>query len=153
MIKPVFRTIFGSLLSLLALYACAESNPLSIVESEDVNMCTEKSSTLDNECLSSVNERIEKELNAEYQEKLTAISTYDYSQWWMGNIAQREGMKASFIRSQALWLKYRQEYCKAASAGAEGVDGYGALALSCSVNMAKRRIEEIRLVHPNLSNG
>jgi uncharacterized protein YecT (DUF1311 family) len=71
----------------------------------------------------------------------------------MGEKEQREEMKKSFIRSQDLWLKYRQAYCKAAGAGAEGVDGYGTIALSCQINMGIRRIEEIRMVHPDLSEG
>lgn len=71
----------------------------------------------------------------------------------MGEKKQREEMKDAFIRSQELWLKYRKDYCKAASTGAEGIDGYGTTALSCQINMGIRRIEEIRMVHPDLSDG
>ena len=66
---------------------------------------------------------------------------------------QRQEMKRSFIRSQSLWEKYRQEYCKSASAVAEGVDGYSFIVLNCQANMAIRRIEEIKMVHPDLSDG
>lgn len=62
-------------------------------------------------------------------------------------------MQSAFNRSQEAWLKYRQDYCKAASAGADGTDSYGAIVLSCEINMAIIRIEEIRMIHPDLSDG
>ena len=143
--------IFGIVLSVSAMNSYAELNSGSIVNNQDVNACIERNS--DSECLSSVSKLMEERLNSVYQNKLKEISTYDYSQWWMGEKEQREEMRKSFIRSQELWLKYRQNYCKSASTGAESIDGYGAIVLSCQINMGIRRIEEIRMIHPDLSDG
>lgn len=152
MIRCFFPYVIGAVMSASAMNSYAVPNS-SIVKNRDINACIEKNGDNNSECLSSVNKRTEHELNAIYQDKLKEISNYDFSQWWMGEKAQREEMKKSFIRSQELWLKYRQDYCKAASAGAEGIDGYGAIATSCQINMGIRRIEEIRMVHPDLSEG
>ncbi|MDY1038267.1 lysozyme inhibitor LprI family protein [Lelliottia sp. CFBP8978] len=145
--------IFGVVLSVLAINSHAELYSATIIKNNDVDACTDKNGDINSECLGSLSKRTEKELNDEYQNKLKEISNNDDNQWWMGDKERREEMKKSFILSQSLWLKYRQAYCQAASAGAEGVDGYGSIALSCQVNMAIRRIEEIRMVHPDLSEG
>ncbi|WP_345830264.1 lysozyme inhibitor LprI family protein [Erwinia sp. HDF1-3R] len=153
MIKYSFLYIIGAVLSVYAMNTYANFDSASIVENKDIEACSEKSGDNNSECLSSVSKLTEKKVNTAYQDKLKEISNYDYRQWWMGDKAQREEMKKAFISSQDLWLKYRQDYCKAASAGAEGSDGYGAIALSCQINMGIRRIEEIRMVHPDLSEG
>lgn len=153
MIRYSLPCIFGAFLFALSIGCYAGLNTSSIVKNKDVDACSEKNSNIDSECLSSISKKTEKELNDEYQNKLKEISNYDYSQWWMGEKEQREEMKRSFIRSQELWLKYRQNYCKTASAGAEGIDGYGSIVLSCQINMGIRRIEEIRVIHPDLSDG
>jgi uncharacterized protein YecT (DUF1311 family) len=153
MIKYCLAYIIGTILSTFTINALAESNLLSIIKNSDVDACVDKSSNIDNECLNLVNKRSEKELNDAYEDKLKEISTFDYTRWWMGEKDQREGMKQAFIHSQELWLKYRSEYCKTASTGSEGVDGYGAIALSCHINLGKRRIEEIKMIHPDLSEG
>lgn len=150
-IPPAY--MFCAIISAFAINSYAEPNSGTIVENKEISACTEKHGDNDSECLGSLSKQTEKKLNTVYQDKLNEISNYDYSQWWMGEKKQREEMKDSFIRSQELWLKYRQDYCKAASAGAEGIDGYGAIALSCQINMGIRRIEEIRMVHPDLSDG
>lgn len=146
-------SVFFALTLSFSLNSYAESNAQSIVENKDVTACTEKYGDNNSECLTSVSESAERQLNAAYQDKLNEISNYDFSQWWMGDKKQREDMKNAFIRSQELWLKYRQDYCKAASAGAEGIDGYSSVMLSCQMNLGLRRIEEIKMVHPNLSDG
>ncbi|WP_313448409.1 lysozyme inhibitor LprI family protein [Pseudescherichia sp.] len=153
MIKYCLAYIIGTILSTFTINALAESNHSSIVKNSDVDACVDKSSNIDSECLNSVSERSEKELNDVYKDKLKEISTFDFSRWWMGEKDRREGMKQAFIHSQELWLKYRTEYCKTASTGSEGVDGYGAAVLSCQINLAKRRIEEIKMIHPELSDG
>jgi uncharacterized protein YecT (DUF1311 family) len=153
MSKYFSQSIFGIVLSFSTMNCHGQLNSSTIIKNKDVDACAEKNGDINSECLSSLNKRKEKELNDIYQDKLKEISNYDYSQWWMGEQEQREEMKKSFIHSQALWLKYRQDYCKAASTGAEGINGYGLIALSCQINMGKRRIEEIRMVHPALSDG
>lgn len=153
MIKFFYVYMFCAIFSAFAINTYAGENADSIVENKDVYACREKHGDNDSECLGFLSKETEKKLNTVYQDKLHEISNYDYSQWWMGEKNQREDMKDAFNRSQELWLKYRQDYCKAASAGAEGIDGYGAIALSCQINMGLRRIEEIRMVHPNLSEG
>ncbi|WP_144815648.1 lysozyme inhibitor LprI family protein [Enterobacter sp. DE0047] len=153
MIKYCLPYIIGTILSAFTINGLAESNHSSIVKSSEVNACMDKSGNIDNECLNLVNKRSEKELNDAYENKLKEISTFDYTRWWMGEKDRREGMKQAFIHSQELWLKYRSEYCKTASTGSEGVDGYGAIALSCHINLGKRRIEEIKMIHPDLSEG
>ena len=146
------QAVFLIILPVVTIDVRADLKLISIVKNEGVELCAEKSAVIDSDCLSAVSEKTEKDLSLAYQNKLNEISTYDYSQWWMGKKEQREEMKKSFIRSQAIWEKYRQEYCKSASAGGESVGGYGLVILSCQVNMAIRRIEEIRMVHPDLSD-
>lgn len=151
--KILLQAVFFIILPVVTIDIHAELKLISIVKNKDVESCILKNGTIDSECLSAVSKRIENELNQQYQNKLKEISNYDYSQWWMGQKKQCQEMKRSFIRSQSLWEKYRQEYCKSASAGAEGVDGYSLIVLNCQANMAIRRIEEIKLVHPDLSDG
>lgn len=151
MSKLFAQIVFFLVLPTLAINAYAESTLNSIVRNKDVELCVKKNGIIDSECLSAVSKKTENKLNEEYQNKLKEISNYDYSQWWMGQKKQREEMKESFVRSQTLWDKYRQEYCKAASTGGEGVDGYSLIVLSCQTNMAIRRIDEIRMIHPDLS--
>ncbi len=154
MIKYYLPYVIGAILSTLSINALAESTSASIVKNSEVNACIDnKSGDIDNECLNVVNKRSEKELNDAYEDKLKEISTFDYTRWWMGEKDRREEMKQSFVHSQELWLKYRSEYCKTASTGSEGIDGYGAIALSCQINLGKRRIEEIKMIHPDLSEG
>ncbi|WP_241622415.1 lysozyme inhibitor LprI family protein [Rosenbergiella australiborealis] len=153
MIRYFSSYIFGAVLSVSSINSYAGENPVSIVVNKETTACTARYGDNDSECLSSLSKLTEKRLNTVYQDKLKEISDYDYTQWWMGDKRRREEMKKAFIRSQELWLKYRQDYCKAASAGAEGIDGYGAIALSCDINMGIRRIDEIRMVHPDLSEG
>lgn len=152
MIKYCLAYIIGTILSTFTINALAESNHSSIVKNSDVDACVDNSRNIDSECLNSVSKRSEKELNDVYKDKLKEISTFDFSRWWMGEIDRREEMKQSFVHSQELWLKYRSEYCKTASTRSEGVDGYGAAVLSCQINLAKRRIEEIKMIHPDLSD-
>jgi len=152
-IKYYLPYVIGAILSTLSINALAESTSASIVKSSEINACIDKSGDIDNECLNVVNKRSEKELNDAYEDKLKEISTFDYTRWWMGEKDRREEMKQSFVHSQQLWLKYRSEYCKTASTGSEGIDGYGAVVLSCQIKLAKRRIEEIKMIHPDLSDG
>lgn len=148
---PIY--LFCSLCSVFTVNAYAKSPFPSIVDNKDVTLCIRKYGDNNSECLASLSDISERKLTTVYQEKLNEISHYDYNQWWMGESKQREGMKDAFVRSQKLWLEYRQDYCKSASAGAEGIKDYGAIALSCLINMGKRRIDEIRMLHPNLSDG
>lgn len=133
--------------------AFAAENITSIVKSPEVDACIQKYGDNNSECLGSENEKSEKKLNDAYNGKLKEISNFNYSKWQMGKIDQRNDMKKSFISSQQMWLKYRDAYCHTASTGAEGIDGYGNIALSCRINMNNRRIEEIQLIHPDLSGG
>ncbi|AIR01387.1 lysozyme inhibitor LprI family protein [Pluralibacter gergoviae] len=153
MSKLFAQIVFFLACPAIVINAYADSISNSIVRNKDIELCVKKNGSIDSECLSSVSKKTENELNQEYQNKLKEISSYDYSQWWMGQKKQREEMKESFIRSQTLWDKYREEYCKSASTGGEGVDGYSLIVLSCQTNMAIRRIEEIKMVHPDLSDG
>jgi len=153
MIKYYSPSVLCAVLSIVSVSSQADSGSVSVVENNYVTSCIAKHGDNNSECLSSLSILTEKKLNTVYQDKLKEISNYDYKQWWMGEKRQRDDMKEAFIRSQELWLKYRQAYCKAASAGAEGIDGYGAITLSCQINMGIRRIDEIRLIHPDLSDG
>lgn len=145
--------ILGAMLSFFSVNSFADSDLDSIVKNKDIDACSAKNGDDNSECLRSVSQLTEKKLNTVYENKLKEISGYDYSQWWMGEKEQREEMTKAFIRSQELWLKYRQDYCKAASTGAEGVDAYSTIVLGCQINMGIRRIDEIRMVHPDLSDG
>ena len=153
MIKIFSTYIVCSIISFSIANSYAKSKSLSIVDNKDVSICLERYGDNGSECLSTLNDITEKKINAAYQEKLNEISYYDYHQWWMGGSKQREEMKDAFVRSQKLWLAYRQDYCKSASTGAEGIKDYGAISLSCLINMGIRRIEEIKMVHPDLSDG
>ncbi|SER25682.1 Protein of unknown function [Rosenbergiella nectarea] len=153
MMRFFFYYIFCTVFSAFTINSYAKSNSGSIVDNKNISACIEKYGDNNSECLGSLSELTEKKLNTIYQEKLNEISHYDYSQWWMGEKKQREEMRDAFIRSQNLWSAYRQDYCKSASTGAEGIEGYGAILLSCLINMGIRRIDEIRMVHPDLSDG
>ncbi|WP_241608729.1 lysozyme inhibitor LprI family protein [Rosenbergiella epipactidis] len=153
MIKILSAYIVYSIISFFTTNSYATPNSPSIVDNKEVSICIEKYGDNNSECLGALSELTEKNLNTLYQEKLNEISHYDYRQWWMGEKKQREEMRVAFIHSQKLWLAYRQDYCKAASTGAEGIEGYGAILLSCLVNMGIRRIDEIRMIHPDLSDG
>ncbi|WP_241586862.1 lysozyme inhibitor LprI family protein [Rosenbergiella epipactidis] len=153
MIKLLSAYIVYSIISFFTTNSYATSNSPSIVDNKEVSICVEKYGDNCSECLGTLSDITETKLNTAYREKLYEISHYDYRQWWMGGSKQREAMKDAFVRSQKLWLEYRQDYCKSASTGAEGTKDYGTISLACLINMGIRRIDEIRMIHPDLSDG
>ena len=84
MSKLFAQIVFFLACPAIVINAYADSISNSIVRNKDIELCVKKNGSIDSECLSSVSKKTENELNQEYQNKLKEISSYDYSQWWMG---------------------------------------------------------------------
>ncbi|EPA9747855.1 lysozyme inhibitor LprI family protein, partial [Cronobacter malonaticus] len=67
--------------------------------------------------------------------------------WWMGDEDRKKRMIELFKRSQAEWLKYRDDYCGVAVAEAASTHYLGNAATACNINMNRQRIKEIQMLH------
>ncbi|WP_134873261.1 lysozyme inhibitor LprI family protein, partial [Cronobacter sakazakii] len=66
---------------------------------------------------------------------------------WMGDEDRKKRMIELFKRSQAEWLKYRDDYCGVAVAEAASTHYLGNAATACNINMNSQRIKEIQMLH------
>ncbi|ELY4606565.1 lysozyme inhibitor LprI family protein [Cronobacter turicensis] len=140
-----------SILLIISMPACAVALT-SITINKSVSQCIARYGEKNVECLESLNDESEKELNTAVKEKVKDIATYDYERWWMGNAAQRENMLETFKKSQQEWVNYRDDYCATAVTAGQSSPYFGAYWTSCILNMNKRRIEEIVMTKTMISD-
>lgn len=131
---------------LLASNASLAASANDITSNKDVEACLQKYGENNSECLEDLSDKADDALNKAYAEKLKEMEGFDYTQWWMGDEDRKKRMIDAFKKSQSEWLKYRDDYCNAATTGAQGTHFLGAAFAGCNINMNSRRTSEIRMI-------
>lgn len=127
-------------------YGLSAASTDNITTSKIVDQCFDKYGENNVECLEEMSDKSEHQLKKSYQKKLKEINNFDYTKWWMADENRRTGMADALKKSQVQWLKYRSDYCNAATTAAQGTHYLGAAFTSCEINMNKRRIAEIEMI-------
>lgn len=143
-----------NLLILMAIVFPAQAMAMqnSVVNNINVNKCQRMEENKSDECLVKLNMEKDTLLNMEFSNKIKEIDGFDINRWWMGTEEQKSTLLSDLKTNQQKWIEFRNGYCQVASAGAEGTKGYSSSMLGCLINMNNRRIEEIKMIHPDLSN-
>lgn len=136
------------LISLLVLQFNAVADSLPILKNKAVENCVAKYGEEDNECLGSLNDKTNTELQNSYNEKLHELEKMDYTKWWMGSKEQKQSMLSAFKKSQDEWVQYRDNYCQVLTTSEQGGHAFGEVMLSCLINMNNNRIAEIKMTNP-----
>lgn len=132
--------------------ASASQKSSDIVSNKEVDFCILKFGDNNDECLSEISEKSEKQLKKVYDKKLKILKSFEYNQWWMGSEEQKQQMITKFISSQKIWINYRDIFCQTAVTGAQNTHDSGNAITSCTLNMNERRIDEIHLINANLAD-
>ena len=132
-------------------YGLLAASSVDITTSDEAEKCFQKYGENNAECLEEVTDKSEHQLEKVYQDKLKAIDAFDYTQWWMADESRKTGMIDALRKSQMEWLKSRAAYCGAATTAAQGTHFLGAPLTSCTINMNKRRIAEIKMIKPEIT--
>ena len=140
--KIVF--LFSTLLISHTLMAADQKD---ITADNAVDQCLDKYYEFSSECLEDLNDKTEAELKKAYETKLKSLERVDYTKWWMGDEDRKKRMIELFKRSQAEWLKYRDDYCGVAVTEAASTHYLGNAATACNINMNRQRIKEIQMLH------
>ncbi|EOC0000220.1 lysozyme inhibitor LprI family protein [Cronobacter turicensis] len=139
------KTVF--IISLLLVsHTSLAVNKKDITSDNAVDQCLDKYYEFSSECLEDLNEKTEAELKKAYETKLKALERVDYTKWWMGDEDRKKRMIEAFRKSQRDWLTYRDSYCEVATIGEQETHFIGAAWTGCTINMNKRRINEIELI-------
>lgn len=136
------------LISLLALQFNAVADSLPILKNKAVENCVTKYGEEDSECLGSLNDKTNSELQNSYNEKFHELEKMDYTKWWMGSKEQKQSMLSAFKKSQDEWVQYRDNYCQVLTTSEQGGHAFGEVMLSCLINMNNNRIAEIKMTNP-----
>ena len=136
------------LISLLALQFNAVADSLPILKNKAVENCVTKYGEEDSECLGSLNDKTNTELQNSYNEKFHKLEKMDYTKWWMGSKEQKQSMLSAFKKSQDGWIQYRDNYCQVLTTSEQGGHAFGEVMLSCLINMNNNRIAEIKMTNP-----
>ena len=136
------------LISLLALQFNAVADSLPILKNKAVENCVTKYGEEDSECLGSLNDKTNTELQNSYNEKFHELEKMDYTKWWMGSKEQKQSMLSAFKKSQDGWIQYRDNYCQVLTTSEQGGHAFGEVMLSCLINMNNNRIAEIKMTNP-----
>ncbi|EOW6744667.1 lysozyme inhibitor LprI family protein [Cronobacter dublinensis] len=132
---------------LLVSHASLAADEKDITSDNAVGQCLDKYYEFSSECLEDLNDKTEAELKKVYETKLKSLARVDYTKWWMGDEDRKKRMIELFKRSQAEWLKYRDDYCGVAVAEAASTHYLGNAATACNINMNRQRIKEIQMLH------
>ena len=136
------------LISLFALQFNVVADSLSILKNKAVENCVAKYGENNDECLGSLNDQTNNELQSIYNEKFHELEKVDYTKWWMGSKEQKQNMLSAFKKSQDEWIQYRDNYCQVLTTSEQGGHAFGEVMLSCLINMNNNRIAEIKITNP-----
>lgn len=112
-----------------------------ITSDNAVDQCLDKYYEFSSECLEDLNDKTEAELKKAYETKLKSLERVDYTKWWMGDEDRKKRIIELFKRSQAEWLRYRDDYCVVAVAEAASTHYLGNAATAYNINMNRQRIK------------
>ncbi|ELY6276842.1 DUF1311 domain-containing protein [Cronobacter muytjensii] len=133
--------------TLLISHTLMADDQKDITADNAVGQCLDKYYEFSSECLEDLNDKTEAELKKAYETKLKSLERVDYTKWWMGDEDRKKRMIELFKRSQAEWLKYRDDYCGVAVAEAASTHYLGNAETACNINMNRQRIKEIQMLH------
>ncbi|MDK1228161.1 lysozyme inhibitor LprI family protein [Cronobacter turicensis] len=133
--------------ALLVSHASLAVETANLTRNDEVKACEDKYGDENSECLGDIDDKSTRALNKAYANKLKEMENFDYTTWWMGDEDRKKRMIELFKRSQAEWLKYRDDYCNIAATGSQGTHYLGNAATGCTINMNKQRIKEIQMLH------
>ncbi|MDT3666483.1 lysozyme inhibitor LprI family protein [Cronobacter dublinensis] len=131
---------------LLTSHASLAAATTNVTRNDEVKACEEKYGDENSECLGDIEDKSTEALNKAYVNKLKEMESFNYTEWWMGDEDRKKRMIELFKRSQAEWLKYRDDYCNVAATGSQGTHYLGNAATGCTINMNKQRIKEIQML-------
>ncbi|EPR9025957.1 lysozyme inhibitor LprI family protein [Cronobacter dublinensis] len=132
---------------LLVSHASLATETANVIRNDKVKACEDQYGDENIECLSDIDDKSTRALNKAYADKLKEMENFDYTKWWMGDEDRKKRMIELFKRSQAEWLKYRDDYCGVAVAEAASTHYLGNAATACNINMNRQRIKEIQMLH------
>ncbi|EQA5671870.1 lysozyme inhibitor LprI family protein [Cronobacter malonaticus] len=141
------KRILAIIPALMIATASLAADEKDITADNAVDQCLDRYYEFSSECLEDLNEKTEAELKKAYETKLKALERVDYTKWWMGDEDRKKRMIELFKRSQAEWLRYRDDYCGVAVAEAASTHYLGNAATACNINMNRQRIKEIQMLH------
>ncbi|EKM0375873.1 DUF1311 domain-containing protein [Cronobacter turicensis] len=133
--------------ALLVSHASLAAETANVTRNDEVKACEEKYGDENSECLDDIEDKSTEALNKAYVNKLKEMESFNYTEWWMGDGDRKKRMIELFKRSQAEWLKYRDDYCGVAVAEAASTHYLGNAATACNINMNRQRIKEIQMLH------
>ncbi|QKJ87117.1 hypothetical protein PMPD1_2171 [Paramixta manurensis] len=131
-------------------------SPASILDSKEDDFCIKASQTDGgmshyHDCLNNALSKSNKKLTEKYEEKLKEITyskDYDfYDSINSDRKSLRPKIEASYKNEQKTWIIYRESYCKNIVSGNITGDSAFVGYISCTINMNKRRVEEINLMY------
>jgi len=132
---------------LLVSHASLAADTANVTRNDEVKACEDQYGDENIECLADIDDKSTGALNKAYADKLKEMENFDYTKWWMGDEDRKKRMIELFKRSQAEWLKYRDDYCGVAVAEAASTHYLGNAATACNINMNRQRIKEIQMLH------
>ncbi|CCJ95263.1 hypothetical protein BN131_2936 [Cronobacter malonaticus 681] len=103
--------------------------------------CEDQYGDENSECLGDIDDKSTGALNKAYADKLKEMENFDYTKWWMGDEDRKKRIIELFKRSQAEWLRYRDDYCVVAVAEAASTHYLGNAATAYNINMNRQRIK------------
>ena len=133
-----------------------ENNQPSILDSKEDVLCVNKTQSANDptryhDCLTAELHKSDKKLNDMFQKKIKEIKTsknYDfYNSVASDRKSLRPAIEAAFRHQQQIWIDYRNSYCESIVSGEITGDGAFVGNVACTINMNKRRVEEIDLMY------
>jgi|GEM_PF-1247256 len=152
----IFLIVFYTAVQCFAHASEIESEPPSIITSKEDSQCIKKSQSVENainyhDCLINQLHQSNKNLEDQYKRKVDEIrNSTDYEKYdrvTADRKSLRPAIETAFIHEQQLWIAYRNSYCNNVVAGDITGDYAFVGNISCTINMNKRRIEEINLMY------
>ena len=156
MLIMVLAVIFCSSFICIAEASESDVNPLSILNSKEDDLCISKTQSVNDptryhDCLTAALQISKKKLDSRIKNKIKEIQTskdYDfYNSTAPNRKSLRPAIEASFRHQQEVWIEYRNSYCKTIVSGDITGDGAFVGNIACTINMNKRRVEEIDLMY------
>lgn len=136
--------------------AGSAASPLSILDSKEDDYCTKKSQvdadiSHYHDCLNKELTQPMKLLGEKYEEKIKEIRfSEDYNLYdsiGSDRKSLRPEIESSYKNVHKTWVAYRDSYCKNIVSGNITGDGAFVGFIACTINMNKRRFEEINLMY------
>ena len=133
-----------------------DNNFPSILDSKEDSFCVNKTQSANDptryhDCLAAELHKSNKKLNDKFQKNIKDIEISKDHEFYNSTASDRKSLRpaieASFRHQQKIWIDYRNSYCESIVSGEITGDGAFVGNIACTINMNKRRIEEIDLMY------